>query len=654
MNDLKDLINQLEKTREFASCHPMALARIVPNITERTIREGDTLFQAGLPANELYYILEGKIRLVSEKRAFTYFNKTRNRKERLLGRPVQDEVEEGFLGEETSVSGDVYRSNAIASTPSRVIVIPQDSLLRILERNPDVKKELNTSLINHYSTQKWIPESPPEDSRKAPGAWKAVGWLLAIIIPAIVMILGTPINIDILGVQFDNESLGLYFHMEDKLKYFLTILSATIVMWVFQLTHEFVPTIFAVLSILILGLAPAKVALSGFTSGSFFMALSIFGLSVVLVSSGFAFRVVLNILRFVPRSQFWYSFTIFLTGLLVTPIFPSANGRVTLATPILADMVESLGYEKRGKASTSLSVATFAGFTLFSGVFLSSKSINFVIYGLLSPQVQEEFTWIQWTIAAAVVGLVLLIAYFILSQIMFRNKGKPQLSKEQVKVQLKVLGSMNSHEWAALGSIVLFLVGIVTSSIHKIQLPWIGLSVLYVVLSLEFLGKKEFQKNIDWTFLIYLATLIGLVSTMREIGLDKEIVKLFQVSPLNLMGEKMTTNFPVFVLLLSASIFIVRLVIPNNAAAVIFASIFIPLADSNGINPWVVGFIILVISDGWMMGYQSTYYLLFRNLTARNNFYSPPRFLLFFFLINFARVGAVLISIPFWKELGIL
>ncbi len=654
MNDLKDLINQLEKTREFASCHPMALARIVPHITERTIREGDTLFQAGLPAKELYFLLEGKVRLVSEKRAFTYFNKTNNRKERLLGRPVQDEVEDGFIGEESSILDDVYRSNAVASTPSRVLVISQEPLIRLLDRNPDVKKELNTSLINHYSTQKWIPESPPDDSKKTSSAWKSVGWLLAIIIPAIVMLLGTPIDIDIFGLHFDNQSLGLYFHMEDKLKQFLIILSATIVMWVFQLTHEFVPTIFAVLSILILGLAPPKVALSGFTSGSFVMALSIFGLSVVLVSSGFAFRVVLNILRFVPRSQFWYSFTIFLTGFLVTPIFPSANGRVTLATPILADMVESLGYEKKGKASTSLSVATFAGFTLFSSIFLSSKSINFVIYGLLSNQVREEFTWGHWAIAAAVVGIVLLLVYFILSLTMFRNKEKPQLSKEQVKVQLKVLGPMNSREWAAFGSIVLFIIGIATSSIHKIQLPLIGLSILYVILSLEFLGKKQFQKNIDWTFLIYLATLIGLVKTMSHIGLDKEIIKLFQVYPLNLMGERMVTDFPVFVLLLSASIFIVRLVIPNNATAVIFASIFLPLAESNGINAWVVGFIILVISDGWMMGYQSTYYLLFRNLTAKSNFYSPPKLLLFFFLINFARVGAVLISIPFWKELGIL
>ncbi len=654
MYDLKDLITQLEKTREFASCHPMALARIVPHVTERRIKEGDTLFQEGLPAKELYFILEGKIRLVSGKRAFTYFNKTRDRKERLLGRPVQDQMEEGFLGEETSVSDNVYRSNAIASTPSRVMVIPQESLLRLLDRNSDVKKELQTSLINHYSTQKWTPENPPDDSSKAPGAWKSVGWLLAIIIPAIVMILGTPIDIDIFGVHFNNESLGLYFPMEDKLKHFLTILSATIVMWVFQLTHEFVPTIFAVLSILILGLVPSKVALSGFTSGSFVMAMSIFGLSVVLVSSGFAFRVVLNILRFVPRSQFWYSFTIFLTGFLVTPIFPSANGRVTLATPILSDMVESLGYEKKGKASTSLSVATFAGFTLFSGVFLSSKSINFVIYGLLPKQVQNEFTWSHWTLAAAVVGVVLLVAYFILSQIMFRNKEKPQLSKEQVKVQLDFLGPMNSREWAALGSIVLFIVGIATSSIHKIQLPLIGLSILYVILSLEFLGKKEFQKNIDWTFLIYLATLIGLVTTMKEVGLNKEIIKLFQVYPLNEMGKMMISDFPIFVLLLSASIFIVRLVIPNNATAVIFASIFLPIAGSNGANPWVIGFIILVISDGWMMGYQSTYYLLFKNLTAKNNFYNPSRLLLFFFLINFARVGAVLISIPFWKELGIL
>ena len=65
---------------------------------------------------------------------------------------------------------------------------------------------------------------------------------------------------------------------------FLGVFLAAVGMWIFRLYAEFIPSIFAILVVLILGLAPPSVALSGFTSSSFFMAMSVFGLGIVLVA----------------------------------------------------------------------------------------------------------------------------------------------------------------------------------------------------------------------------------------------------------------------------------------------------------------------------------------------------------------------------------
>jgi DASS family divalent anion:Na+ symporter len=612
----KQIIRCLKDTEVFCSCSSRELARILPCVSERRLNPDEVLFQSDSPAVMLYLIVEGKIVLKSKKR-------------------VLDEVTEGTVGEEVIDDRGRYLSDAIAISSTTVLSIPREHLADLFETNTALRSDIYSNLINHFVDKTLRGEHIEREPDRAPpgksSALKITGWILSILAPAIILYLG--------------DSFGLDW----KSKIFLTVASSTIMMWIFRLAHEFIPSIFAVLVILILDIAPPSVALSGFTSGSFFMALSIFGLSAVLISSGLTYRIVITLLRIVPLSQFWYTLTIFFTGIFLTPLFPSANGRISLASPILEDMVDSLGYKKSDKAATRLSVATFAGFTLFSGIFLSSKSIHFVIFGLLPIQVQEQFNWGYWLYASLAAGAVLFILYMIVTGIMFRNRETPRLSKEQIEAQRNILGPMSAQEWAALGGIVLFLIGIATSSIHKIQLPWIGLTVLYVVLALEFLSKKEFKMSIDWTFLIFLGTLIGLVKSMSYIGLDQQIGQ-----HLIWLGEYTRTNFPLFVLLISLCIFVLRLFIPNNATVAILASVFLPIAEISGINPWVVGFIILMMSDAWIMPYQCTYYLLFEELNEKKRLFDKASLLQFNFLSVFFRLAAVYASIPFWRFLGIL
>ncbi|MCI5121020.1 MAG: TRAP transporter large permease subunit, partial [Candidatus Electrothrix sp. AUS4] len=412
---------------------------------------------------------------------------------------------------------------------------------------------------------------------------------------------------------------------------------------------EYIPSIMAVIAILVLDIAPPDVVLSGFTSGSFFMALSIFGLSAILTTSGVTYRIVINLFRFLPLSQFWHSLAIFITGIFLTPLFPSANGRIGIATPILLDMAESLGYKKGGKAATRLAIATFAGFTMFSSIFLSSKSMHFIVFGILPLQVRERFSWGYWLYASLIAGFVLLAFYFFLTQIMFQNSDRPRLSRDIIKAQYEVLGPLSAQEWAAIGGIALFALGVATSSIHKIQLPWVGFAVLYLILVLGFLPKKDFKNHVDWTFLLYLGALIGLIKTISYLGLDTLLGQEFVW-----LGKYMKNDFYLFVPLLSICTMFLRLFIPNTATVAILSSVLFPIALSNGINPWIIGFIILIMSDSWVMPYQCSYYLLFDELTSSKRIFSKAMMLQFNLISIFFRVAAIYASIPFWKSIGIL
>jgi DASS family divalent anion:Na+ symporter len=108
------------------------------------------------------------------------------------------------------------------------------------------------------------------------------------------------------------------------------------------------------------------------------------------------------------------------------------------------------------------------------------------------------------------------------------------------------------------------------------------------------------------------------------------------------------------VLVLTGVLFAIRLVAPINAAVSISAAILMPLADLNGVNPWLVGFVILVMCEHWFFPYQCSYYVQFENLTKRKQIYEQGDFLLFNTVSTLFRLAGIYASIPFWKSMGLL
>jgi di/tricarboxylate transporter len=282
-------------------------------------------------------------------------------------------------------------------------------------------------------------------------------------------------------------------------------------------------------------------------------------------------------------------------------------------------------------------------------MFLTSKSVNLAVFSMFPQQIQDQFQWLSWLFAATATGAVMFILFFIASAFFYRNQEPTRISGEQINQQLALLGKLKLREWAALSGIVIFILGIITYSLHKIQPPWLGMAILYWLLLFGFLHKQEFKEQIDWPFLFYLASIVGIIAILNSVGLDKLIAK--QLIP---VGEYMRTNFELFILILSVIILLVRLVMPINATIVLLAAIFIPLSDVAGVNAWVIAFIILVLGEIWIFPYQCSYYLQFQEATGKYGIYDEKSFLRFNMLLSIIKLVALYASIPYWKMLSIL
>jgi len=608
-------VERLKGDRILGRASYRALARMLPYAVERLLDSGAVLYRAGNPARELFLLLEGEVDLVS-------------RSGHRLSPP------EGWVGQEAATDVPHYFSDAVARGPVRVLAISRAGLQTLLIANPELKGEFYISLMESLggglihdkvtnTVNSWTVDID---------SWPTLfGWILAIILPAVVLFFAPDLE------------------LPRNTVYFLAIFTATLVMWIFSLTDEYVPGIFALLTTLAMELVPVNVALAGLASEGFILAMSVLGLAAVMVNSGLGYRLLLMLLLKLPDRPFWHNVGLLITGFLLTPLVPSINGRVALLTPLMRDMMEILRCLPKGTGATALAVSTFSGASLLSAVFLSSKSVNFVIFGLLASQVQDQFGWLQWAHAAAVVGIFMIISHLLLTTIMFRASEHSSLSKERISAQLALLGDLHRREWAAIFGILFFMVAVLTTSAHRIQPAWVGLAVLYGLLAFGMLGKNEFRKEIDWPFLMYLGGIVSITSTLHYLNLDNVLAHSFLW-----LGDYMRQDFRLFLVLLALVVFVIRLAVPISATIVILATVLMPIAENAGVNPWIVGFSTLVLGEMWFMPYQCSYYLQLREMTRGAEFYDEKTFLRLNAVSNLFKLGALYASIPYWKVLGFL
>ncbi len=604
----------------FADCSRQSLSRLFPFVKIVPFPRGEVLVRPGQPAREFMVILDGEVRQTDgEEPPAVHF--------------------QHYLGEEAAIGLDLYVTRAMAVRDTTVMVIPKKEIEGLLDANPAIRKRLSASFSRRFddAVERHAPGTPdaPEVFPALPTAdlRRTIGWLAALTVPVALFF----------GLQRGGELTDV------PALHFVSLAGIVVVMWIFRLIPDFATALFGIMGVILLGLAPPSVALSGFSSNSFFLALGIFGLSVVISVSGLSFRILLWLLRLGPSHKSWYNASLFLLGLLLTPVIPTTNGRVAIVGTFFDNLTSLFGSGLHPVERARLSASVLGGVSLLSAVFLSSKSINFVVFGLLPFQEQFQFQWLNWFLAAAVCGAVLLMLYLLGLWLFFINPAKPSISREVVKRQLTILGPMNGAEWAGTAGLVTLLLSFFTAPFHQIPLPWIALCILVILLMFDFLGKKDFRRQIDWSFLVFLGSLIGFIAAMKHVGVDQWIT-----GRLDWLAYVMESNFHAFIILLAITLFLTRLALPINATVVLFAALLIPIAENVGVNPWLVGFLILLFSESYIWPYQASYYALFTAMTGERQPGQSDRTALFFTVVALLKVAAIFLSIPYWHDLGLL
>lgn len=459
---------------------------------------------------------------------------------------------------------------------------------------------------------------------------KSLGWLLVIVIPTALFLYLNHVGVD--------RQVSIY----------AAVAASAVLLWMLNLLFELIPALLAVLAVLVFGLAPESVVLSGFSSTAFLLAFSIMGLGVVIVESGLTYRYTLLLLHKLPANTIAHQCAVFFTGFAFTPIVPTIVGRASIVGPVMTHLVAGWDADTRKRSSTMIYTTGLDSIHYLAPVFLTAAPANLMIFALLPPQDQQTFDVMFWAFAASVTGVALTIVYFAASFLFFRRHGHVTVDHAQIRAERIRLGPMSSAEWVALVGILILGVGVATTTYHKLEVQYIAFGVLCLLMYLGALERSVFIAKIDWAFLVLLACIIGLMSTMQYLHIDR-----LMVAQLNVVGTFMRQEFALFVLLLSVFVLLVRLLIPLNPAVLVLATAVMPIANQAGYTPWLVGFIILIMAETAFFAYQAPYIYLFRNLT-RTIAYSERRVQAFHLILIPCKFAAIYLSIPFWKQIGLL
>jgi DASS family divalent anion:Na+ symporter len=107
------------------------------------------------------------------------------------------------------------------------------------------------------------------------------------------------------------------------------------------------------------------------------------------------------------------------------------------------------------------------------------------------------------------------------------------------------------------------------------------------------------------------------------------------------------------VLLLGIFVILCRVVLPWIPATLVLSLALVPAAGQVGIAPWVVGFVVLLVANTWLHPNQSDFHRVLRDatgadlVTQRDNLIAGVA-------LTVITLVAVLVSIPYWRALGLL
>ncbi len=631
----------------LADLDRIRLAELIPSFEQLRVKSGEMLYRAGEPGDALYIIIDGIVRIFL--------------------RPGGQSMEIACLGpgdwfgELALLTGEPRTTDAEAQTELILLKLSRENFNQLIKKYPSLgvslagllAAKLASANVVMRGSREPLAQSRPSAARAGsptvltPSAAVAkTGFLQSARIWSrdrrfqafcLVALLCLPSALFL-------KTTGL---TTPRIQLFELLLAATI-LWSLNAFSFHTVSIGLPVAAVLLGATKPAVAFSGFSSGTWFLVLAVFGISASIAKTGLLYRLTLVMIKRFPRTYFGQAFAVAFSGLVLTPVIPSPNGRLALASPLILTLTEILGYKKGSGGAVGLAMACFLGHGNMTVMFMNGSFVCFFMLGLLPPDVGSSITWGYWFKAAWLLSTFYFCASYLSVIALYRPVQQKELVLSVADAQLRTLGPLTIEEKVCLFTVLTSLAGFLTQSWHHIDGAWIAMLCLLILFATSVLDQTTLRNSIDWAFLISLGALIGFGNVIAASGLPEIVAGAAKPYLQFLVASRL-----LFLLAITVSVVLIRFILPAFPSLVVCILALLPISAALEISPFVIGLIVLLVNEPWLLPHQSMIFQTLLSSTEGRLFDHPQtvRFALAHVLISLA---AIAVSYPYWKYMGLI
>ena len=197
-----------------------------------------------------------------------------------------------------------------------------------------------------------------------------------------------------------------------------------------------------------------------------------------------------------------------------------------------------------------------------------------------------------------------------------------------------------------IAGLAVLVVGLAAQPLLQVDAAWLALAAL-VIVTAGVIDRERFRSSLDWGFLIFLGVLLGSGAVLQAGGVDKWVAAL-------LLDETGAVHSPgLLVVVFAALVMVSRVVLPSRPAMVLLSLALVPAGPALGISPWVLGFVVLVSANIWVLPYQGLEYLIARDATDGEAF-DDRQGTQVGAALTVVRLLAVAAAVPVWEAMGLI
>jgi L-tartrate/succinate antiporter len=322
-------------------------------------------------------------------------------------------------------------------------------------------------------------------------------------------------------------------------------------------------------------------ALSGFANTTVWLIFAAFMFALGYEKTGLGRRIALWLVKVMGRRTLTLGYAVTIADTLLAPFTPSNTARsggtvfpVIRNLPALYDSKPNDPSARR--IGGYLMWVAIAATCVTSSLFLTALAPNLLAIELINKTAKLSFTWVEWFVAFAPAGIMLLLTLPLLAYVFYKPevKGGSEVP-DWARGELAQLGGLSVREILltvlVVAALALWIFGGDLINATTVAIAVIALMVIGRVVSWDdILANKQ-----AWNTLVWFATLVALADGLNRVG----FVKWFA----DTIGAQMTGFSPTVAMLLLVAVFFFTHYLFASITAHVTAMLPVMLAVGMGI-----------------------------------------------------------------------